>query len=170
MAALLALLLVTGSFVGSSQAVEYVVGDTTGWTVPSTTTFYSTWASGKNFSVGDVLVFNFATRAHDVAVVTEDAYQNCNIASPINQTNTGPARITLSNDTDYYFICTISGHCSGGQKLEIDVGGTTNSSTPTPGSPPGTTTTSPPPPSSAASSFVAALFVSLSSIAIGFLY
>ncbi|KAF5749622.1 Blue copper -like protein [Tripterygium wilfordii] len=161
MAAVLALLLVVaGSIVGNSQAVEYVVGDSTGWVVPSANTFYSTWASGKNFSVGDVLVFNFATGAHDVAVVTDDAYESCNTANPINQTNTGPARITLTNDTDYYFICTIAGHCASGQKLEIDVDGTGTAPSPT----------SPPPPSSAASSLVAALFVSLTSIAIGFLY
>ncbi|XP_038710945.1 umecyanin-like [Tripterygium wilfordii] len=74
--------------------------------LPSSNTCYSTWASGKNFTVGDVLVFNFATGAHDVAIVTEDACENCNTANPINQTNTGPARITLTNDTDNYFICT----------------------------------------------------------------
>ena len=38
-----------------TEAVNYVVGDTTGWAVPSSSTFYTTWVNGKNFSVGDLL-------------------------------------------------------------------------------------------------------------------
>ncbi|KAF5741998.1 umecyanin-like [Tripterygium wilfordii] len=103
MAALLALfLLVAGSIVGSSQAVEYVVGDSTGWRVPS---FFQHLLLHLGFWQ-KLHLFNFATGAHDVAIVTEDACENCNTANPINQTNTGPARITLTNDTDNYFICT----------------------------------------------------------------
>lgn len=33
----------------------FIVGDNTGWTVPANTSFYSEWASGKTFVVGDTL-------------------------------------------------------------------------------------------------------------------
>ena len=38
-----------------TEAATYVVGNTTGWAIPSTSTFYTTWATGKTFSLGDVL-------------------------------------------------------------------------------------------------------------------
>lgn len=33
----------------------HVVGDSMGWTIPSNTSAYSNWASGKTFMVGDIL-------------------------------------------------------------------------------------------------------------------
>ena len=45
----------------SSKAAVYEVGDSTGWQAPSSTSFYSNWASGKNFTVGDTLS-KFGTR------------------------------------------------------------------------------------------------------------
>jgi hypothetical protein len=38
-----------------SEAVDHEVGDTTGWKSPSSTSFYSDWASGKTFALGDTL-------------------------------------------------------------------------------------------------------------------
>jgi hypothetical protein len=38
-----------------SEAVDYQVGDGTGWRSPSSTSFYSDWASGKTFALGDTL-------------------------------------------------------------------------------------------------------------------
>lgn len=38
-----------------AAAVTHTVGDTTGWTIPSTPSFYDDWADNKTFSVGDVL-------------------------------------------------------------------------------------------------------------------
>lgn len=38
-----------------AEAETHDVGGTDGWKVPSNTTFYSEWATNKNFSVGDSL-------------------------------------------------------------------------------------------------------------------
>lgn len=39
-----------------AEGATYVVGNSTGWTVPSGgASFYSTWASTLNFTVGDTL-------------------------------------------------------------------------------------------------------------------
>lgn len=41
---------------GNIVAVDHVVGDSTGWTIPpGGPAFYPNWASGKTFRVGDIL-------------------------------------------------------------------------------------------------------------------
>ena len=42
-----------------TAAVEYQVGDSLGWAVPSNTSHYSTWASSKTFFPGDKLSKQF---------------------------------------------------------------------------------------------------------------
>ncbi|MBA0787027.1 hypothetical protein Gotri_026751, partial [Gossypium trilobum] len=105
----------------STNGATYTVGDSTGWRVPTNNDFYDDWADNKVFAVGDVLVFNFTTGQHDVAEVTEAAYDACTTANTISTVSTGPARITLNRTAEFYFICTVPGHCSGGQKLNVEV-------------------------------------------------
>ncbi|KAJ6408069.1 hypothetical protein OIU84_011389 [Salix udensis] len=116
----------------NSEAVDHEVGGSTGWVKPSSSSVYSDWASDKTFAIGDTLTFTFTTGAHDVATVSKSDYDNCNVASQSNVLSTGPATITLNATGDYYYLCTIAGHCSAGQKLFITVAA---GSTP---SPPGT--------------------------------
>nr|XP_034918835.1 umecyanin-like [Populus alba]TKS10361.1 hypothetical protein D5086_0000084190 [Populus alba] len=113
----------------SSKAAVYEVGESTGWQAPSSTSFYSDWASGKNFTVGDTLTFTFSTGVHDVATVSKSDYDNCNVASQSNVLTTGPATITLTATGNQYYLCTFSNHCTRGQKLAITVAA---SSTPPP--------------------------------------
>ncbi|KAF9679778.1 hypothetical protein SADUNF_Sadunf06G0050500 [Salix dunnii] len=158
----------------NSDAATYEVGDSTGWIRPSTSSFYSTWASDKTFAIGDNLTFTFTTGEHDVATVSKSDYDNCNVASQNNVLTSGPATITLNTAGDYYFLCTIAGHCSAGQKLAISIAA---GSTPSPpGTSPETPSSSPPPPPppppppSAASSLVATFALMFMSIAISFMY
>ncbi|XP_075651662.1 umecyanin-like [Castanea sativa] len=154
-----------------TEAVNYVVGDSAGWARPSTLTYYTTWANGKNFSLGDVLVFNFATGAHDVATVTQTNYDACSIANTISLVTAGPYSYTINSTGTHYFICTFSngGHCNSGQKLAISVGNSTNATSP--GSPPTTVSSSPPPPAgSSASSLAATLPLVFMTIALAFFY
>jgi hypothetical protein len=53
--AFLAAIAVAALIHSSAAQSTYTVGDTTGWTVPPGSAFYSTWAASKNFSVGDIL-------------------------------------------------------------------------------------------------------------------
>ncbi|XP_011017784.1 PREDICTED: umecyanin-like [Populus euphratica] len=157
----------------SSKATEYEVGDSTGWQAPSDSSFYSSWASGKNFVVGDTLKFTFSAGVHDVATVSESDYDNCNVASQSNVLTSGPATITLNATGNQYYFCTFSNHCTRGQKLAITVAASGTPSTPSPpGTPPTTPSTSPPPPppSSASSSLVATFALVFMSIAISFVY
>ncbi|PHT42615.1 Umecyanin [Capsicum baccatum] len=110
-------------------AVDHVVGDSMGWTIPSGgPSSYANWASQRTFRVGDKLVFNFATGAHDVAKVTKSAYDSCSSTGPVTLITVGPANITLNSTGTEYFICTFGQHCNAGQKLAINV---TAASTPT---------------------------------------
>ncbi|KAG5242810.1 umecyanin [Salix suchowensis] len=131
----------------NSEAVTYEVGDSTRWTRPSNSSVYSDWASDKTFAIGDTLI---------ITIIATD--QSKHLVSA------GPASVLLNTTGDYYFICTIAGHCSAGQKLAITVAA---GSTP---SPPGTPSSPPPPPPSAASSLVATFALVFMSIAISFMY
>ncbi|XP_057967383.1 cucumber peeling cupredoxin [Malania oleifera] len=115
--------LIQGSLAQSGK--NHTVGGSTvsGWTVPSDAKAYSTWASSQTFSVGDSLVFNFVTGAHDVTEVTKANYDSCTSTNPISQETTGPATLTLKSTGAHYYICSIPGHCSNGQKLAITVVG-----------------------------------------------
>ncbi|XP_042480231.1 uclacyanin-3-like [Macadamia integrifolia] len=109
----------------------YVVGDSLGWTVPTGgAAAYATWAAGKTFLVGDTLVFNFTTGKHTVAEVTKAGFDSCSSNSIINGTlvTKGPAKLVLKTKGEHYYICTIPQHCQLGQKLALNVTGSTSSS------------------------------------------
>ncbi|XP_038899977.1 cucumber peeling cupredoxin-like [Benincasa hispida] len=111
-------------FVHHATATVHVVGDATGWTIPSSTTFYSDWADKNTFAVGDSLSFKFMTGSHDVLKVSKESFEACNIDDGIGNTlTTGPATVKLDTAGVHYFICTVGKHCSGGQKLAVTVSG-----------------------------------------------
>lgn len=117
--------------------VTYVVGDQFGWIVPlGGELAYSAWAYGKTFYVGDTLEFNFTTGEQDVALVTKEAFETCNLNTQITLITAGPAYFKLNVTGSYYFIGTKDKHCELGQKLAINVtanpGGPSASPTPVP--------------------------------------
>ncbi|KAG5594154.1 hypothetical protein H5410_035386 [Solanum commersonii] len=129
---------------GNIVAVDHIVGDTMGWTIPSGgPTTYANWASGRTFRVGDTLVFNFTTGVHDVAKVTKSAYDSCSSSGPVSLITVGPANITLNSTGTEYFICTFGQHCNAGQKLAINVT-TSSTTTPSPAPSPATSPASSP--------------------------
>ncbi|CAO2841222.1 unnamed protein product [Amaranthus hypochondriacus] len=100
-------------------AEKIVVGDATGWKVPPTPEFYSSWAAQHNFAVGDTLEFQILA-SHTVAVVSKDGYDNCNAGDSKAHTQK-PTEITIDRTGPFYFICTADSHCANGQKLAINV-------------------------------------------------
>ncbi|CAK9329625.1 unnamed protein product [Citrullus colocynthis] len=130
----------------AAEAAVFEVGGGSGWQRPPNPDFYSSWAAGLNFTVGDVLVFNFPTGGHNVAGVTKDGYDNCNTSNPKFINATSPFSFTLNTLDDFFFICTVPGHCSAGQKLAI----TNLQQSPPPASPnsPPVSGDEPPPPTS----------------------
>ncbi|XP_075516056.1 chemocyanin-like [Primulina tabacum] len=136
---LVALIMICGSIHGVPAAI-YTVGDSSGWSMGGG---YGSWASDKTFTVGDTLVFNYAS-GHTVDEVSTNDYKTCTTGNAITTDSSGATTITLNTAGPHYFICGIPGHCGGGMKLMVNVvaasGGDSSSRTTT--SPP--TITSPP--------------------------
>ncbi|XP_073015900.1 blue copper protein-like isoform X2 [Primulina eburnea] len=128
----------------------YTVGDEMGWDIPrDASVSYVNWASGKTFSVGDILVFNFVTNQHDLVQVTRASYDACDDDNEIGSIiTTGPANVTLITTGDHYYICTFGRHCEAGQKLAITVGSSTPGIANPPTTAPPTTPATPSPASS----------------------
>ncbi|KAK8635799.1 hypothetical protein V6N13_004517 [Hibiscus sabdariffa] len=121
----------------AAHAVQYTVGDSSGWT---TTGDYEGWVQGKTFTVGDTLLFTYGG-SHAVDVVSKSDYDNCNSGNALSTHNDGNTVITLSNPGSMYFICPTIGHCAGGMKLAVNVvaaGGNSPSTPSTPSSSPTT--------------------------------
>lgn len=118
-AALMMLMLIKGT---ASETLT--VGDDNGWSRPSSSDFYSSWAAKHTFAAGDILDFSFSTGSHTVVmVISKDAYDKCDPTLDQNpkEFKTGPAQIPLTSEGDVFFFCTVGSHCSLGQKLAINV-------------------------------------------------
>ncbi|XAR66880.1 hypothetical protein NMG60_11013249 [Bertholletia excelsa] len=160
--------------------VTYVVGGDLGWIVPPGGSIaYATWAYGKTFMVGDTLVFKFTNGTQDVAVVTKSAYDSCDTSTTITILTTSPAKVSLTTTGEHYFTSTYSKHCDLGQKLAINVVGTSGTSS-APAPEPGSTlseaeiaespTTPPPAANSAHSTALAGIFgTAFASLIVAFL-
>ncbi|KAH0452827.1 hypothetical protein IEQ34_017151 [Dendrobium chrysotoxum] len=106
-------------------ATVYTVGDTSGWDAGVD---YSSWTSGKTFAVGDSLAFNYGPGAHTVNEVSANDYQSCSTSNYLSTDSSGSTTITLKTAGTHYFVCGVPGHCVGGMKLAVTVGGTSSSS------------------------------------------
>ncbi|KAK9135561.1 hypothetical protein Syun_014891 [Stephania yunnanensis] len=106
-------------FPALASAAKYIVGDETGWTNGFN---YTTWASGKEFHVGDELLFNYPAGKHNVFKVNGTQFKNCEIP-PLNEALTsGKDVIPLAKPGKKWYICGVAKHCAeGGQKLVINV-------------------------------------------------
>ncbi|VFQ86765.1 unnamed protein product [Cuscuta campestris] len=114
----------------------YTVGDSAGWGLGGD---YATWASDKTFKVGDSLVFNYQGGGHTVDEVSESDYKSCAAANSISSDSSGATTVQLKTAGKHFFICSSTGHCGQGMKLEVNVvrdsGSSSSSSATTPSSP-----------------------------------
>ncbi|KAF4369553.1 hypothetical protein F8388_019422 [Cannabis sativa] len=105
--------------VPSITAVEYVVGDEKGWTINFD---YQAWAQGKEFHVGDKLVFKYPERAHNVFKVDGVGFKQCAPPADAAALTTGNDVIILTTPGRKWYICGVAQHCQvGNQKLFITV-------------------------------------------------
>ncbi|XP_059461661.1 stellacyanin [Corylus avellana] len=98
-------------------ATTYVVGGNSGWDI---STDLDTWATGKTFFVGDVLVFQFSS-SEALDEVTKENYDKCNTTNVLRSYTNGNTTITLSKPGTMYFISGNKLYCLGGMKLQVDV-------------------------------------------------
>ncbi|KAI5356160.1 hypothetical protein L3X38_009055 [Prunus dulcis] len=96
-----------------AEARSYTVGDAGGWTFN-----VAGWPKGKSFRAGDVLVFNYASSAHNVVAVNKAGYQTCSPPRAAKVFQTGKDQIKLAKGQNF-FICNFPGHCQSGMKIAI---------------------------------------------------
>ncbi|XP_049402231.1 blue copper protein-like [Solanum stenotomum] len=111
-------------------AMEYWVGGDKGWAIDVD---YQAWAKGKNFKVGDTLVFKYTKGHHNVFKVNQTSFKDCIVPSSGGLTS-GDDVITLATPGKKWYICGFPSHCSDhNQKLVITVeGGAPAPATPIP--------------------------------------
>nr|AAR15473.1 Cu2+ plastocyanin-like [Olimarabidopsis pumila] len=113
------------------NATTYFVGDSSGWDISSD---LESWTSGKRFSPGDVLMFQYAS-THSVYEVAKDNYQSCNTTEAIRTFTNGNTTVALSKPGDRFFVCGNRLHCFGGMRLQVNVEGNNGPSQAPVGSP-----------------------------------
>nr|CAB3485306.1 unnamed protein product [Digitaria exilis] len=113
--ALCVLLLVLHGVPQRADAASYNVGDRAGWDLSAD---LPSWANGKTFYVGDVLVFQYS-KYHTLDEVDEAGFNNCSAANAILSQSDGNTTVALAAPGDRYFICDNELHCLSGMKLHV---------------------------------------------------
>ncbi|KAI3792517.1 hypothetical protein L2E82_06399 [Cichorium intybus] len=122
---------VVAAIATSVSSKEFIVGDDKGWTLNFD---YQAWAYGKEFVVGDKLVFKYAAGKHNLFRVNGTVFQQCMIPPSNEALTSGYDVITLATPGRKWYICGVGKHCElGGMKLFINV--LPQSTPPTPVSP-----------------------------------
>ncbi|CAA6675665.1 unnamed protein product [Spirodela intermedia] len=124
--ALLFLILAVVYSATGALAATFQVGDNQMWSIPSSSSYYTDWANGQTFAVGDSLG-------------DEGELRRLHYVQPHHDAQHRPGHRGTHRGGTRYFICGVNGHCSAGQKMALTVAA---ASTPS-GTPP-------PPPSSGA--------------------
>ncbi|KAL1202692.1 Mavicyanin [Cardamine amara subsp. amara] len=101
-----------------SEGANHIVGDSSGWEL---LTNFTNWTQGREFHVGDVLVFNYNKDQHNVMQVNSTAYSDCGRDNYISIFTKGNDSVIISEAGEHWFICGVNNHCENGQKLSIDV-------------------------------------------------
>ncbi|XP_030945801.1 mavicyanin-like [Quercus lobata] len=105
--------------VPSILGTDFVVGDDKGWTNGFD---YQTWADGKEFHVGDQLLFNHKKGVHNVFKVNGTDFQRCNASAGSVEFTSGNDVIPLKTPGKKWYICCVPNDCeNGNQKLAITV-------------------------------------------------
>ncbi|CAD5169682.1 unnamed protein product [Musa acuminata subsp. malaccensis] len=140
----------------SAMAADIVVGDEKGW-LPDFN--YTSWVQGKQFKVGDNLVFKYKAGAHNVMQVWGVEFEACSASAAAIVFATGNDMVALDAPGKRWYICGVGDHCSRGQKLAVDVLPAAMSPASPPSSqppPPPLAPSSPPPSSSRSPNLIAA--------------
>ncbi|XP_059625294.1 stellacyanin [Cornus florida] len=110
-------LVILGFALTCTAQTMYTVGDNSGWDI---STDLDTWATGKKFVVGDVLLFQYSS-SHSVNEVTKPNYEGCNTTNVLQSSSNGNTTFPLSKPGDQYFVCGDKLHCLSGMKLHVHV-------------------------------------------------
>ncbi|KAG8382335.1 hypothetical protein BUALT_Bualt05G0066700 [Buddleja alternifolia] len=102
-------------------AIDHIVGDESGWKLGVN---YTAWAEGKQFYLGDRLVFKYGQGAHNVHRVNGTTFQQCMVPPAPGPLTSGNDVIPLATPGRKWYICGVGNHCASGMKLVITVAST----------------------------------------------
>ncbi|KAF5954437.1 hypothetical protein HYC85_007293 [Camellia sinensis] len=106
-----------GVVVSPTLATDYIVGDDNGWMLNFD---YQGWAQGKDFRVGDNLIFNYPQGAHNVLKVNGTEFQQCAAPATTVALTTGNDVIPFLTPGRKWYMCGVGRHCAtGNMKLAI---------------------------------------------------
>ncbi|KAJ9687355.1 hypothetical protein PVL29_016014 [Vitis rotundifolia] len=97
----------------TAHAATYTVGDSSGWTFN-----VESWTDGKSFRAGDVLVFNYDPKDHNVVAVDQYSYDTCTVGEGAKVYESGNDSIELVKGENC-FICSFLSHCDSGMKIHM---------------------------------------------------
>ncbi|XP_026432929.1 basic blue protein-like [Papaver somniferum] len=106
---------------GRTESKEYIVGDEDEWNSGSN---HQRWSQKYNFSIGDVLEFDYVKGQHNVKEVTEITFRTCDTeisGAVLEKYESGHDKVCLTQARNYWFVCDVPGHCTGGMKFGIQV-------------------------------------------------
>ncbi|KAG7590160.1 Phytocyanin domain [Arabidopsis suecica] len=104
------------------SSLRRFVGDSNEWRVPEVADFYYKWSEGKQFHVGDSLLFYYDYEVDDVLEISGDLeFKACDPNSPISVHNQGQDLITLTKPGIHYSISSKTVDCEAGLKLRVVV-------------------------------------------------
>ncbi|KAK1260139.1 hypothetical protein QJS04_geneDACA018093 [Acorus gramineus] len=139
----------------AASALQFKVGGSMGWTVPSDPNSFNDWAGKNRFKIGDTLLFVYDPAKDSVLQVTQPDYDSCNVASPVaTLPKSGNTVFTINHSGRLFFISGSRDNCVKNEKMTVVIlsDRSSNSSSPSPASAPTTTTTASPPPTTTAAS------------------
>ncbi|CAN6196963.1 unnamed protein product [Urochloa humidicola] len=101
-----------------TSADDYLVGGITGWNL----SYPIGWPEGKNFKVGDHLVFDYPQGQFTVTEVDSEAFRDCyRQGNTLNEWTSGHDVVTLDKTGRRWFFSSLANHCELGLKLVVDV-------------------------------------------------
>ncbi|TVU20263.1 hypothetical protein EJB05_36466 [Eragrostis curvula] len=107
---------------GSTAGVYHIVGAGKGWRMPPNKTYYEDWASSRNISIGDKLMFLYRSGVYNIVEVpSRELFDACSMRNVTNRYQRGPTIIELTEPGMRYYFCGVGEHCEVGQKLAIYV-------------------------------------------------
>ncbi|XP_059286480.1 basic blue protein-like [Lycium ferocissimum] len=114
---LMCLFLILG-LAAPSLATEYVIGGPAGWDL---NVDLSLWLNGKIFKVGDVFVFNYDPKLHNLVRVDLVGFTTCLPLNILSIDTSGKTIITLDKPGVFYYISSLFTDCLSGLKIKITV-------------------------------------------------
>ncbi|KAL5560477.1 hypothetical protein UlMin_036688 [Ulmus minor] len=112
--AMVAMLLCIAAHLECVHGASYTVGNSGSWTFNT-----DSWPRGKRFKAGDVLIFNYDPKVHNVVQVDRNGYTNCKTPGGAKVYRSGKDQIKLVKGQNY-FICNFPGHCQSNMKIAIN--------------------------------------------------